>query len=336
MSVLFDKVVLITGGTGSFGQAFIDRVLRAHQVRKLIILSRDECKQWQMQQNTQFASERVRYFLGDVRDERRLRRAFEGVDVVIHAAALKQVVTAEYNPSECVKTNVMGAINVIEAAIDAGVQKVIALSTDKAVNPANLYGATKLCADKLFVAGNVYVGARGYPRFSVVRYGNVLGSRGSVLDHWARLIKEGARNLPVTDERMTRFWITVEDAVDFVIASLAQMKGGEVFVPKCPSMRVVDLIEAVAPGMPTQIQGIRPGEKLHETLIALEDGERTVEQDGHYVIYSTPQACAVGAGFIYSSDRNTQWLGADTLRGLVKNFSVRYTASNDASRGHWT
>lgn len=321
MSILEDKTVLITGGTGSFGQTFARHVLCHHRPRKVIIFSRDECKQWEMQQGDRLlASPCMRYFLGDVRDGPRLRRAFEGVDFVIHAAALKQVVAAEYNPSECVKTNVLGAMNVIEAAIDAGVKRVVALSTDKAVNPVNLYGATKLCADKLFVAGNAYVGTRGYPLFDVVRYGNVLGSRGSVISHWRRLLAEGAQSLPITNPTMTRFWITVEEAVRFVIKTLDWMRGGEIFVPKCPSMRIVDLAEALAPGVAHQVQGIRPGEKIHEVLIGPEDSARTSDQGTHYRICHqlATASSPVDPAFCYASHTNSEWLDAAALRRLCQ------------------
>jgi UDP-N-acetylglucosamine 4,6-dehydratase/5-epimerase len=317
MAILSDKVVLITGGTGSFGRAFIRRVLDQQQPRKLIVFSRDECKQWEMQQEGGcFAAPCLRYFLGDMRDGARLRRALEGVDFVIHAAALKQVVAAEYNPSEFVKTNVLGAMNLVEAAIDAGVKRVIALSTDKAVNPVNLYGATKLCADKLLAAGNVYVGARGYPRFSVVRYGNVLGSRGSVLDSWQRLVRSGATTLPVTDRRMTRFWITLEEAIDFVLLALEEMRGGEILVPKCPSMRIIDLAEAVAPGAGLEIQGVRAGEKIHEVLVSAEEAERTLEWERYYLIVNggSQEGTKVAPGFVYTSDTNHHWLDPDALR----------------------
>jgi len=268
LSPIDGKVVLVTGGTGSFGRRFVKKILTEHKPSKVIIFSRDEWKQWDMRRiDPIFDHENIRYFLGDVRDKDRLMRAFRDVNLVIHAAALKQVPSAEYNPSEFVKTNVDGAMNVIDAAIDRGVEKVIALSTDKAVNPINLYGATKLCSDKLFVAGNIYVGNRTFPKFSVVRYGNVLGSRGSIIPLWKEMISEGKFPLTITDERMTRFWITIDQAAEFVVRSFSTMCGGEVFVPKIPSMRIVDLAEALAPGYPTEICGIREGEKLHELMV---------------------------------------------------------------------
>ena len=279
-----DAVVLITGGTGSFGNQFARRLLDEGQVAKVVILSRDELKQFEMQQR--FSSqelERMRFFLGDVRDQDRLKTAFYGVDYVVHAAALKQVPAAEYNPMECIKTNVHGAENVINAAIEAGVKKVIALSTDKAANPINLYGATKLCSDKLFVAANNYTGDKD-TIFSVVRYGNVVGSRGSVVPFFKGLIEKGAGDLPITDERMTRFWITLEAGIEFVFKSFARMQGGEIFVPKIPSMRVIDLAKAMAANLNTKIIGIRPGEKLHEVMCPQDDSHLTLEFNDHYVI----------------------------------------------------
>jgi UDP-N-acetylglucosamine 4,6-dehydratase/5-epimerase len=309
--MLAGKTVLITGGTGSFGHTFIEVLLQS-EAEKIIIFSRDECKQWEMRRR--FDDPRLRYFLGDVRDPQRLRRAFADVDIVIHAAALKQVDTAEYNPSEYVLTNVMGAMHIIDAAIDAGVERVIALSTDKAVNPANLYGATKLCSDRLFVAAKSYVGKRGMPLFSVVRYGNVLGSRGSVIQSWQELIDGGATSLPITDTRMTRFWITLNQAAQFVLQVLGVMEGGEIFVPKIPSMRLVDLAEAMLPGAELDVQGIRAGEKLHELLISSEEGMRTSDRGDAYVVYPEP----VGEGVPeYGSDTNDRWLKVDDLRTVV-------------------
>ncbi|MCE5318930.1 MAG: SDR family NAD(P)-dependent oxidoreductase, partial [Parachlamydia sp.] len=247
-SIFKNKSILITGGSGSFGKAFARRLLEEDECRRVIIFSRDELKQWEMRQSEPlFNSSKIRYFLGDVRDANRLERAFNDVHSIVHAAALKQVPAAEYNPSEFIKTNVLGAMNIIDAAIHCGVERIIALSTDKAVNPINLYGATKLCSDKVFIAGNSYVGSRGFPRFSVVRYGNVSGSRGSVIPHWVKLIKEGASSLPITDERMTRFWLTLDQAVSFVIKSFQEMRSGEIFVPKIPSLHIVDLAKAMAP-----------------------------------------------------------------------------------------
>jgi UDP-N-acetylglucosamine 4,6-dehydratase len=297
--------VLITGGTGSFGRAFAKKVLQEDLVSAVVILSRDEWKQWEMKSSDPlFSSPKIRFFLGDIRDKERLKRAFQDVDLLVHAAALKQVPAAEYNPTEFVKTNVQGTMNVIDAALDCGVKKVIALSTDKAVNPINLYGASKLCADKLTVAGNAYVGKRGYPLFSVVRYGNVLGSRGSIIPYWQTLIKEGAKELPLTDLRMTRFWITIDQAVDFVLRSFEKMRGGEIFVPKVPSMKLVDLADAMAPSINKKIIGIREGEKLHELLISQEDASHTVEYDDHYVI--APQTLETGFSPRFGSDRESQ------------------------------
>ena len=283
--MLDDKVVLITGGTGSFGRKFTEIALSRYRPRKLIILSRDELKQFEMRQR--FSEQQypcIRYFIGDVRDRDRLYRAFDGVDIVVHAAALKQVPTAEYNPIEAVKTNVLGAANVIDAAIDCNVKRVIALSTDKAANPVNLYGATKLCSDKLFVAANNYSGYHG-TRFAVVRYGNVSGSRGSVIPFFLKTRKTGT--LPITDPRMTRFWITLDQGVEFVLQSLERMFGGEIFVPKLPSMKVVDLARVIAPECRMEIVGIRPGEKLHEVMIPEDDSYHTVEYDTYYAILPT-------------------------------------------------
>jgi UDP-N-acetylglucosamine 4,6-dehydratase len=283
----YDKVVLVTGGTGSFGHKFTEKLLREHRPRKLIIFSRDELKQYEMQQRFADLDGRVmRYFIGDVRDPERLMTAMRGVDYVVHAAALKQVPAAEYNPIECIKTNVHGAENVINAAIANEVKKVIALSTDKAANPINLYGATKLCSDKLFVAANNIAGGHE-TRFSVVRYGNVVGSRGSVVPFFERLIAEGAEELPITDTRMTRFWITLDAGVKFVFQNFERMQGGEIFVPKIPSVRITDLTEAMAPGKPAKIIGIRPGEKLHEIMCPRDDSHLTVEFEDHFVIRPT-------------------------------------------------
>ena len=282
---MFDnKSVLITGGTGSFGRKFTRTLIEKHKPRRVIVFSRDELKQYEMAQ--EFTSPQMRYFIGDVRDPERLQQAMRGVDFVIHAAALKQVPAAEYNPMECIKTNVHGAENVIKAAIAAGVEKVMALSTDKAANPINIYGATKLASDKLFVAANNMVGYEK-TRFAVVRYGNVVGSRGSVVPFFDKLIADGASSLPITDMRMTRFWITLQEGVDFVIRNFARMHGGEIFVPKIPSVRITDLAEAMAPGMPTNVIGIRPGEKLHETMCPADDSHLTVEFQDHFVLRPT-------------------------------------------------
>jgi len=330
MMNLDDKVILITGGTGSFGKKFVEVVLHRHQLRKAIVFSRDELKQYEMEQ--EFNSPAMRYFIGDVRDRDRLCLAMRGVDYVIHAAALKQIPAAEYNPMECIKTNIDGANNVIQAAIDQGVKKVIALSTDKAVNPINLYGATKLASDKLFVAANNISGGT-ITRFSVVRYGNVVGSRGSVVPFFQKLIQAGATELPITDPRMTRFWITLQQAVDFVLNSFERMQGGEIFVPKIPSMKITDLVEALAPGMPTKIIGIRPGEKLHEAMVSHEAAHLTLEFSDSYVItptiefpHSVDYSCnAVGDRglpvadeFQYSSDKNTDWLTSSQLLAMLK------------------
>lgn len=315
------KSVLITGGTGSFGRAFAKKLLLDYAPKKVVIFSRDEWKQWEMRQDPAFQHPAMRYFLGDVRDRDRLQLAFNEIDIVIHAAALKQIPAAEYNPTEFIKTNIMGAENVIHAAIEKNVQKVIALSTDKAVNPTNLYGATKLCSDKLFVASRAYVGSKGTPKLSVVRYGNVLCSRGSVIPKWRKMIQEGVKELPLTDERMTRFWITLEQAADFVFDCTERMKGGEIFVPKIPSMKLRDLAEAIAPNLPLKIIGIRPGEKLHEMMINEEDARRTVECDRFYTVHPVgepiPEKGKVPDGFSYRSDTNTKWLNVDDLKSIV-------------------
>jgi UDP-N-acetylglucosamine 4,6-dehydratase/5-epimerase len=315
------KVILVTGGTGSFGKKFVRKVLE-YDVKKVIVFSRDELKQYEMAQ--EYNDPRIRFFIGDVRDKDRLYRAFDGVDVVVHAAALKHVGACEYNPFEAIKTNIYGAQNVIEAAIDRGVKRVIALSTDKAAAPVNLYGATKLASDKLFVAANSYVGEKE-TRFAVVRYGNVVGSRGSVVPFFKKMRHTG--KLPITDERMTRFWITLDQGVQFVLDNLQRMRGGEIFVPKIPSMRVVDLAEAIAPECEIEIVGIRPGEKLHEAMITEDDARRTLEFDTYYVIqpefpWWSREAVKGGKplpdGFKYTSDTNTEWLTVEELRALVE------------------
>ncbi|MEK4173667.1 UDP-N-acetylglucosamine 4,6-dehydratase (inverting) [Lysinibacillus sp. FSL L8-0312] len=318
---LMNKIVLVTGGTGSFGKKFISKALTL-DVKKIIVFSRDELKQYEMKQ--EFKDERIRFFIGDVRDKERLYRAFDGVDIVIHAAAMKHVDACEYNPFEAVKTNIHGAQNIIEAAIDRGVEKVIALSTDKACSPVNLYGATKLASDKLFVAANSYVGEKK-TRFSVVRYGNVVGSRGSVVPFFKKIKEAGT--LPITDDRMTRFWITLEQGVQFVLNNLERMYGGEIFVPKIPSMKVTDLAKAIAPECEIKIIGIRPGEKLHEAMIMEDDARHTIEFDDYYVIQPElawwPQGQLNGGkalpdGFAYTSDNNNEWLNIEQLRDLVE------------------
>ena len=315
------KSVLITGGTGSFGKKFVEIVLKKYKPERLIVFSRDELKQTEMQR--QFNVPCMRYFIGDVRDESRLHRAFQGVDIVIHAAALKHVPVAEYNPFEAVKTNVIGAENVINMAIDNGVEKVVALSSDKAVNPVNMYGATKLCADKMFVASNHYAGMKK-TRFSVVRYGNVLGSRGSVVPVFRELRKTGV--IPITDVRMTRFWITLEQGVDLVLRGLDLMHGGEIFVPKIPSMKITDLAAVIAPGCKTKVVGIRPGEKLHEVLIPRDEIRQTVSFKDMYVIcpeiqdWKNPRLKAgklVKNDFEYASDTNEHYLTHAELKKLI-------------------
>lgn len=315
------KTILITGGTGSFGKAFLARLLKNHSPAKVIVYSRDELKQYEMRAT--FDDPRVRYFIGDIRDRDRLRLALHGVDYVVHAAALKQVDTAEYNPMEYVKTNILGSENVMLASIDAGVKKVVALSTDKASSPVNLYGATKLTADKLFISGNHY-GANYGTTFSVVRYGNVMGSRGSVIPFFRALAERGVP-LPITDTRMTRFWITLDQAVDFVVRSFETMTGGELYVPRIPSTHVVDLAKAIAPEAELVVTGIRPGEKLHEEMISAEDARRTVRQDDRYIVLPTlanwgfvdPPGDPVPEGFSYTSDTNDLWLSVDDLRRLL-------------------
>ncbi|QEY20494.1 MULTISPECIES: UDP-N-acetylglucosamine 4,6-dehydratase (inverting) [unclassified Psychrobacillus] len=318
---LSKKTILVTGGTGSFGKKIIRKLLEI-DVKKVIVFSRDELKQYEMAQ--EFHDNRIRFFIGDVRDKDRLYRAFDGVDIVIHAAAMKHVEACEYNPFEAVKTNIHGAQNIIEAAIDRGVEKVIALSTDKACSPVNLYGATKLASDKLFVAGNSYVGEKK-TRFSVVRYGNVVGSRGSVVPFFKKLKETGT--LPITDERMTRFWITLDQGVQFVLDNLERMHGGEIFIPKIPSMKVTDLAFAIAPECETKIVGIRTGEKLHEAMITEDDARHTVEFGDYFIIQPEfswwSKEFAEGGkllseGFKYASDINDEWLSIEQLKELVE------------------
>lgn len=316
------KSILITGGTGSFGKKCVEIILKKHTPKRLIVFSRDELKQHEMQQI--FSPKKygcIRYFIGDVRDKERLYRAFRGVDYVIHAAALKQVPAAEYNPTECIRTNIGGAENIVNAAADCGVKKVVALSTDKAVAPVNLYGATKLCSDKLFIAANAYTACETV--YSVVRYGNVMGSRGSVIPFFIKQ-REAGGPLTITDTRMTRFWITLEQSVQMVLRSLQLAVGGEVLIPKIPSMKITDLAEAIAPGMPTVEAGIRPGEKLHETMITTEDARHTIDIGQYYVIkpetftWCGPQGVPVPEGFSYNSDTNQTWLSVSQLRATLK------------------
>lgn len=326
---MFDsKSILITGGTGSFGKMYTKTILKKFRPKRLVIYSRDELKQFEMQQ--EFNEPAMRYFIGDVRDLPRLTQAMQGIDYVIHAAALKQVPAAEYNPMECIKTNIHGAENVIQASLANNVQKVIALSTDKAANPINLYGATKLASDKLFVAANNVAG--GHPtRFAVVRYGNVVGSRGSVVPFFKKLVADGATSLPITHPDMTRFWITLQEGVNFVLKNFERMQGGEIFVPKIPSMHITDLAESIAPELPTNIIGIRPGEKLHEIMCPADDSHLTLEFKDHYVITpsitftraidftintSDEQGTPVKQGFEYNSGSNPHFLTIDDLKSM--------------------
>ncbi|MEG3637836.1 UDP-N-acetylglucosamine 4,6-dehydratase (inverting) [Magnetococcus sp. PR-3] len=325
---LNNQTILVTGGTGSFGRYFIKKLLKICKPKRLIIFSRDELKQYEMQNDPELAGHScLRFFIGDVRDRSRLETALREVDYVIHAAAMKQVPTAEYNPMECIHTNIMGAENVVQASLANGVKRVIALSTDKAASPINLYGASKLASDKIFVAANHMSGNIG-TRFSVVRYGNVVGSRGSVVPFFQRLVEDGIKELPITDPRMTRFWITLEQGVNFVLSSLSIMRGGEVFIPKIPSMRVVDLAKALAPGTPHKTVGIRPGEKLHEVMITEDDSRNTVELDDRYVIepimvgwprtsFLEDQGKLVTEGFSYTSDNNSEWLDSENLFTMI-------------------
>ncbi|MEP4099872.1 UDP-N-acetylglucosamine 4,6-dehydratase (inverting) [Paraglaciecola sp.] len=326
-----NKSILITGGTGSFGKRFVAHLIKHYTPKKLIIYSRDELKQFEMQQT--FNASCMRYFIGDVRDKERLKAAMRDVDYVVHAAALKQVPAAEYNPNECIKTNINGAQNVIDAAIEADVSRVIALSTDKAANPVNLYGATKLASDKLFVAANNISGAKG-PRFAVVRYGNVVGSRGSVVPFFHKLLEEGVKTLPVTHEEMTRFWITLDEGVEFVVTNFQRMQGGEIFVPKIPSIRILDLVESISGNRDYEVVGIRPGEKLHEVMVPEEMAHHSLEFEDHYVI--TPAikffdktvdyhknklgeiGQAVAEKFEYHSGTNPHFLTVDELATLDK------------------
>ena len=325
--MLNDKTILVTGGTGSFGHHFVDYVLEHYKPKKIIIYSRDEYKQFVMENQYKEYSDILRFFIGDVRDEERLRMAMKDCDYVIHAAALKQVPACEYNPNEAIKTNVNGAMNVINASLEAGVKKVVALSTDKAVNPINLYGGTKLVSDKLFCAANAYGGTDG-TRFAVVRYGNVAGSRGSVIPFFQNLINKGEKELPITDYRMTRFWISLEQGVELVIKALDEARGGEIFISKIPSFKIIDLAEAILPGCKKREVGIREGEKLHEVMVTREDSLHTYEYDKHYIVYPhynwwgkkdmIPGARLVEPDFEYSSKTNSDWLSVEQLREKLK------------------
>lgn len=330
--MLNGKAILITGGTGSFGNHFVDYALAHYRPKKLIIYSRDEFKQFTMRNRLMRHDEIMRYFIGDVRDEARLRRALDGVDYVVHAAAMKQVPACEYNPNEAIKTNIHGAMNVIEAALDTGVKRVVALSTDKAVNPVNLYGGTKLVSDKLFVAANAYSGLKD-TRFSIVRYGNVAGSRGSVIPFFQGLVEAGETELPITDFEMTRFWISLEQGVELVIKALAESKGGETFIAKIPSFKITDLAKAILPNCTMKEVGIREGEKLHEVMITKEDSLYTYEYEKHFIVYPhmswwvntrvVPGGKKVSHGFEYSSGTNSQWLSVEELRERLRNVSLR-------------
>lgn len=330
--MLNNKTILVTGGTGSFGKKFIKTVFEKYpDIKKVIVFSRDEYKQFVMANMPEFLpyKEKLRFFIGDVRDKERLYRAFDGVDYVIHAAALKQVPACEYNPFEAVKTNIMGAQNIIEASIDMKIKKVVALSTDKACAPINLYGATKLCSDKLFIAGNCYCGSKD-TKFAVVRYGNVAGSRGSVIPFFQKLVSEGAKELPITDLRMTRFWLKLEQAVEMVLEALETMHGGELYVKKIPSMRMPDLAKAIAPDLKIKEVGIRPGEKIHEQMITREDAPNTIEFKDFYIVLPQiemenknieeyyPSAKKVSPDFEYNSGNNDRWLTIDDMRKLIK------------------
>jgi UDP-N-acetylglucosamine 4,6-dehydratase len=336
--MLNGKTILVTGGTGSFGKKFIEVILTKYRPKKLIVFSRDELKQFEMQQKFNAPEYPcIRYFLGDVRDKDRLKRAFSGVDYIIHAAAMKQVPAAEYNPQECIKTNVLGAMNIIDAALDCGVKKVVALSTDKACNPINLYGATKLCSDKLFVAANVYSAVEG-TIFSVVRYGNVVGSRGSVVPFFEE--RKATGRLPITDPRMTRFWITLDDGVAMVLNALEDSQGGEIFVPKIPSMKITDLATAIAPECHQEVVGIRPGEKLHEVLINEEEARNAVEFDNGYIIqpHDDRRSKLLARGkpcqelFEYNSGTNAEIMSIESLRALL----IRIKGDYSIEESRWS
>lgn len=327
--MLNGKSILVTGGTGSFGHQFVSYVLAHYEPKKIIIYSRDEYKQFVMQNEYKNhpQADKLRFFIGDVRDKERLYRAFDGVDYVVHAAALKQVPSCEYNPMEAVKTNINGAMNIVDAALDCGVKRVVALSTDKAVNPINLYGGTKLVSDKLFIAANAYAGENNV-NFSIVRYGNVAGSRGSVIPFFRNIVDNGGTSLPITDYRMTRFWISLEQGVELVIKALSEAKGGETFISKIPSFKITDLAQAILPGCEMPEVGIREGEKLHEIMVTREDSMLTYEYDKHFIVYPhfdwwekdqiQPGGRKVEQGFEYSSGTNNQWLSVDEIKELLK------------------
>ena len=325
--MLNGKTILVTGGTGSFGNAFTEYVLTHYEPKKIIIYSRDEFKQFHMANKFKKYKDKLRLFIGDVRDKERLYRAFDGVDYVVHAAALKQVPACEYNPMEAVKTNIHGAMNIVDAALDCGVKRVVALSTDKAVNPINLYGGTKLVSDKLFIAANAYAGSKDVC-FSIVRYGNVAGSRGSVIPFFREIVANGGKKLPITDYRMTRFWISLDQGVQLVIKALSEAKGGETFISKIPSFKITDLAQAILPGCEMPEVGIREGEKLHEVMVTKEDSLMTYEYEKHYIVYPhfdwwNPDKIQEGGkkveqGFEYSSGKNSQWLSVDDLKERLK------------------
>jgi len=337
MNEMENKTILITGGTGSFGKAFIGEVIEKYNFKKIIVFSRDEFKQDLMKKDFTLkygaeAMKKIRFFIGDIRDKDRLLRAFKGVDIVIHAAAMKQVPACEYNPTEACKTNINGAMNIIDAALDCGVKKVVALSTDKAVNPINLYGGTKLVSDKLFVAANAYSG-QGGTKFALVRYGNVSGSRGSVIPFFRDLLNAGEKELPVTDERMTRFWMTLDKAVSLVMMAIEKMSGGETFVYKNPSYKVTDICEAMNPNGKMRIVGIREGEKIHEVMITKDDARNTYDYGNYYVIYPNmewynleasfmPGGVRIEDGFEYNSGNNTEWLSVEAIRELLKTYNL--------------
>ena len=333
--MLNNKTILITGGTGTFGKAFTSYVLEHYEPKKIIIYSRDEFKQFIMANEYKQYADKLRFFIGDVRDKERLQRAFEGVDYVIHAAAMKQVPACEYNPNEAIKTNINGAQNIIDAALDAGVKKVVALSTDKAVNPVNLYGGTKLVSDKLFIAANAYAGHKD-TCFSIVRYGNVAGSRGSVIPFFQNILDNGGTKLPITDYRMTRFWISITQGVELVIKALQESNGGETFISKIPSFKITDLAQAMLPGCEMPEVGIREGEKLHEIMVTVEDAPNTYEYDKHFIIFpqmtwnekQKPNPDGKGKrvpdGFSYSSGNNAEWLSVEEIKELLKNLELEH------------